>query len=254
MSEPPGAPLRLRVLTYNLQVGIATRRYTDYLTRSWRHALPNPGLRQRLDALLELLAGHDLVALQEADAGSLRTGQENLVRYLAERAGFTHHALTVTRDLRPVARHCLGLLSRHPILEYADAPLAGPVPGRRLQVARLDVGGPSLKVLATHLSLGPKAQARQLSQLAHYIDPDEPTLLLGDLNCGPEALSRHPDLRRLGVSTGGSPPLTYPSWAPRKALDHVLVAGPARLVDVKALPPRHSDHLPVSALVELPRT
>ena len=31
---------RLRLLSANIQAGSSTRRYSDYVTRSWSHALP----------------------------------------------------------------------------------------------------------------------------------------------------------------------------------------------------------------------
>jgi len=31
---------RLRLLSANIQAGSSTRRYSDYVTRSWSHAMP----------------------------------------------------------------------------------------------------------------------------------------------------------------------------------------------------------------------
>src|SRR5690606_13177092 len=78
----------LRVLSANIQAGSSTRRYSDYFTRSWSHALPAGRKRSSLDAIARLAAGHDIVGLQEADPGSLRSGFTNQTHYLAQRAGF----------------------------------------------------------------------------------------------------------------------------------------------------------------------
>ena len=46
---------RLRLLSFNIQVGISTQRYHHYLTRSWQHLLPHAGRAgnlQRIGALL----------------------------------------------------------------------------------------------------------------------------------------------------------------------------------------------------------
>ncbi len=43
--KPAGLPAdgRLRLLSFNIQVGISTQRYHHYLTRGWQHLLPHAG-------------------------------------------------------------------------------------------------------------------------------------------------------------------------------------------------------------------
>ena len=84
------ATRRLRVLTANIQAGSSTRSYSDYVTRSWSHALPVGGKRQSLDTIAQMVAEHDIVGLNEADPGSLRSGFTNQTHYLAQRAGFNY--------------------------------------------------------------------------------------------------------------------------------------------------------------------
>src|SRR5690606_39930461 len=76
----------LRLLTFNIQVGINTSSYHHYLTRSWQHFLPNRRRYENLDRIATLLSQYDVVALQECDGGSLRSGYINQVQYLAEAA------------------------------------------------------------------------------------------------------------------------------------------------------------------------
>jgi len=77
---------RLRLLSFNIQVGISTERYHHYLTRSWQHLLPHPGRAGNLQRIGELLGNYDLVALQEADGGSDkvadRTSSIHCIHYL----------------------------------------------------------------------------------------------------------------------------------------------------------------------------
>jgi len=63
------------------------QRYSDYVTRSVNAVLPGRNKMANLDALAELLSGFDVIGLQEADAGSLRSGFLNQTRYLAETSG-----------------------------------------------------------------------------------------------------------------------------------------------------------------------
>ena len=64
--DPSGLPCdgRLRLLSFNIQVGISTERYHHYLTRSWQHLLPHTGRARNLQRIGELLSNYDLVALQ----------------------------------------------------------------------------------------------------------------------------------------------------------------------------------------------
>lgn len=79
---------RLRLLSFNIQVGISTERYRHYLTRSWQHLLPHMGRAGNLQKIGNLLGDFDLVALQEADGGSLRSGYVNQVEHLAQLGAF----------------------------------------------------------------------------------------------------------------------------------------------------------------------
>ena len=54
---------RLRLLSFNIQVGISTERYRHYLTRGWQHLLPHHGRAGNLQRIGALLADYDLVAL-----------------------------------------------------------------------------------------------------------------------------------------------------------------------------------------------
>lgn len=62
------------MLSFNIQVGISTQRYHHYLTRSWQHLLPHGGRAGNLQKIGDLINEFDLVALQEVDGGSMRSG------------------------------------------------------------------------------------------------------------------------------------------------------------------------------------
>jgi len=65
---------RLRLLSFNIQTGITTSRYRQYVTQSWRHVLPFAQRSGNLDTIANLVSDYDLVGLQEVDAGSIRSG------------------------------------------------------------------------------------------------------------------------------------------------------------------------------------
>lgn len=243
---------RLRILSFNIQVAMHTRHPADYLTGAWRHVLPTAHGSINLDRIADIIRGYDFVAIQEGDAGSLRTRFRNQIAHLAQVAGYRNFDLTVTRDLHPIARHCLGFLSQANPVQITDLPLPTPIPGRR--ALRIDMGPTAggAVFIVTHLSLGARAQERQLAFLAEQIPPNRPAILLGDLNCDAERLQRHGGLRRAGLVVPQTPPATYPSWRPRRAIDHILATPDVILHRLEALPFALSDHLPIAAEIEIP--
>ena len=75
---------------------------------------------------------------------------------------------------------------------------------------------------------------------------------MGDLNTAPDSA----EMRQLFARTRLQPPVrptpTFPSWKPRRALDHILASPTVRLERVWTLPQAFSDHLALAAEVSLP--
>jgi endonuclease/exonuclease/phosphatase family metal-dependent hydrolase len=243
---------RLLLLSYNIHVGTRPGHYGHYVTRAWRHVLPGPGMHGTLDAMAEVMSGYDFVAVQEADAGSLRTRFVNQLEYLAKRAGFAHLGHVVTRDLRPVARHALGFLSRLAPARAHEHLLPARIPGRRALSVHLGPDAGGLNLLIAHLSLGAKDRNRQLDYLARLVTQNTPTVLLGDLNCEAAALRSHGALTRQGLWVPHATPVTFPSWQPRRSLDHILATPHVSMHRLESLPQLLSDHLPLHAEVSVP--
>ncbi len=250
-SDPPTGSATLRLLSYNIQTGIASERYRHYLTRSWQHVLPHPSRWANLDAIAHAVAGYDLVGLQEVDSGSLRTGFVNQTQYLADRARFPFWHHQVNRRIGHLAQQSNGVLSRLPIQSLTDLKLPG-LPGRGALVARLGGPAPPLAVFILHLALGKRARMRQVAFLADQVAAEPYAVVMGDLNCGPES----EELRLLLDNTPLRPPYerlrTFPSWQPRRYIDHILVAD--SLVPERMYVPDwpFSDHLAVAMDVRVP--
>ncbi len=248
----------LRLLTYNMQVGIRTRNYAEYFKSGWRHFIPPRHPTRHLEPVERLLRAHDIVAIQEADAGSFRTRSVNLLHYLAERAHYPHWHLHNHRSLAPVARHGMGLLSRYNIEDYECHALPGRIPGRAAVIYRLGTlkkpHSQLLTVVVTHLSLGERDRRRQLSHLHALLGNDEHVILMGDLNCETDELRRHPFLRERGFLHHREKNATHPSWKPDRVLDHIVVTPDIKIKAGGSLDFIWSDHLPVFMEVELPKT
>ena len=242
-------PRPLRVLSCNIQAGSSTRAYREYITRSWSHVLPT-GKRANLDSLAELFSPFDVVGLQESDPGSMRSGFDNQSDYLAERGRFPFVSHQANRRISRIAGSGNAVLSRLQPTELLDYSLPGRVAGRGVLVSRFGQGEDGWLLAVTHLSLGPRSRQMQLDFLAELLADEPRVVLMGDFNCDPETA----EMRRLYQRTRLTPPAmclpTFPSWAPERAIDHVLTAG-FDISQYRALPAAGSDHLAVA--VELHR-
>jgi endonuclease/exonuclease/phosphatase family metal-dependent hydrolase len=130
--------------------------------------------------------------------------------------------------------------------------------GRREPRGAIDVdlscSGIRLRVLAVHLGLMPHERREQVRRLLRALedgDPDQPTVLLGDIN---EWLLWGRPLRWLHAHFGETRvPPSFPSWLPFLALDRIWVK-PATLplsvgVHRSRLARQASDHLPICAQI-----
>ncbi len=248
-TSPPSAST-LRLLSCNILAGASIGRYHEYVTRSWSAILPSKHKRTNLDKLARTIAEFDVVGLQEADAGSMRSGFLNQTQYLAEASGLPFWSHQPNRRVSHVAHSANGLISRSQPAEVLDYPLPGR--GRGVLLARYGNDRDSLLVAVAHLSLGPQARLRQLSFIAELLHGHPHTVLMGDLNCDPDSL----ELRVLFARTSLSEPLqvrpTFPSWHPQRAIDHILVSSDIRIERMWTLPDAFSDHLPLAAEVRVP--
>ncbi len=242
----------LRLLSYNVQVGITTRRPHHYLTQSWKHLLPHNQRLENMDRVAQVLRGYDIVGLQEVDAGSLRSNYINLSEYLAVEAGFPFWYHQVSRNLGRFAKHSKGLLSRYRPQEVRDITLPGLIPGRSAIMARYGERDDALAVFILHLALSGRARMRQLAMLSEVINEYPHAILMGDLNCRVDS----PEMRMLFARTRLHEPLeetlTFPSWRPRFHIDHILVTPELKVSHVSALSHAYSDHLPIAMEVDLP--
>ncbi|MER2296923.1 endonuclease/exonuclease/phosphatase family protein [Pseudomonas promysalinigenes] len=250
--QAPGLPEdgRLRLLSFNIQVGISTERYRHYLTRSWQHLLPHTGRAGNLQKIGQLLSDFDLVALQEADGGSLRSGYVNQVEHLAQLGAFPYWYQQLNRNLGRFAQHSNGVLSRLKPNQLEDHPLPGPA-GRGAILVRFGEGEDALIVVMMHLALGAKTRARQLAYIRELIGGYRHQVLMGDMNTHATDLLEHSPLRDLGL-IAPQVEATFPSWRPQRCLDHILLSSSLTLERVEVLAQPISDHLPVAVEIRLP--
>ncbi len=241
-------PRRLRVLTYNIHHGEGTDGVVDY--------------RRLADVILSVQP--DLVALQEVDVATGRSGGVDQPARLAELTGL-HAAF---HAMKPYDGGLYGeaVLSRLPL----DAgPRGLDTEGLAPEMAMLAIAvvelrpwgddGPAVTFAGVHLS--PYAAEQRLSQIRQIneqllTDADRLVLIAGDFNFEPGTPGYDAvNARWLDTADAlGDAQPTFPSNPPTKRIDY-LFAHPAdrwRVVETRVLDePLASDHAPLLVVLEL---
>ncbi len=248
----PGDTVSLRLLSYNIHAALGTSSFHHYVTKSWRHVIPDARGAQRLDRIGRILANYDVIALQEVDGGSIRSGFINQVQYFAEKGGFDYWYQQLNRDFGRFGQYSNGILSRFVPYEIEDHKLPG-LKGRGAIVARYGDPASPLVVVCIHLALSERARFRQLDYLRDLIHHHEHVVVMGDLNCSAEQIVDTPLRDTHLVQVNGSHH-TYPSWKPQRNIDHILVSPSLKINHVEVLDITLSDHRPIAMEIQLPHS
>ncbi len=236
---------RLRVLSYNIHHGEGTDGQLD------------------LDRLRRIIArsGADLVALQEVDHRTARTGGIDQPGTIAAGLGFQH----VFGEAIPFEGGSYGeaVLTRTKLLSVRRIPLGAPPDQEARAAVEVFIepwgdGAGTIRFIGTHLSH--ESQGTRLLQVAELKTSLEgnplPAILAGDFNStpsgGPYLLLAEGWLD--AAQAAGNPAPTFPSASPEHRIDYIFLR-PAerwRVVSVEVLDePVASDHRPLLVELEL---
>ena len=276
-------PTTLKVMTWNIAYG----RGGPWLPGD-HHA------RREVVGILERVATHveavdpDVLALQEVDFASDRTGNVDELAWLQRRLNYPYAAWVTTWEVRyvpyppwPIEAHAGGIhmgmavLSKHPIVSNVRYRLPEPEETsavydafyvkRAVQAVGIEVGTQRFTVFNVHLeSMFFDNRLHQIDVMKAVIESDCQGLcvLMGDLNSAPVggagdegAMARIeaalPAWRDAFEGQGDGPGTwTFPAQDPARRLDHVLF-GPGLLrlhADVYHASGAVSDHLPLVAV------
>ncbi|NND85443.1 MAG: hypothetical protein HKN46_09880 [Acidimicrobiia bacterium] len=224
----------LRVVAYNIKHGRGMDDVVD--------------LVRIADVLRGLNA--DVIALQEVDDRTERTGGVDQAGVLAELLGYRG----VHGPHRPYQGGHYGnaVLTRLPIRSTTTHPIP-PASGSALAVLEVEVAteaGP-VSVVSVHLagSLDERmAQARLLDEL--FTDGDHPVVLAGDFNGRPDDAVVQALGRRWSILPKSGARFTYPADEPDREIDFVMIPPDGQLRPVRHVvthEPLASDHRPLVA-------
>jgi len=235
----------LDFLSYNIQAGIGTIRPRDYLVRAHRQIMSVRPKTHNLEKIADFIRPFDVVCLQEVDLGGFRSGYIDQAHFLKERAGFPYMATQINRRLGRLSVHGNVILSRHHMGHIESHILPGSVTGRGLLLAEIGIKNP-LVIANTHFSLGEPDQRLQFAFINEKLGVKKNVILSGDFNCTPDSgvLRDFDDNSDLDMVTEDYH-RAFPSWNPRRAIDHIFISKSLGPAQCQVGTVRYSDHLPL---------
>ena len=233
----------MKILSYNIQAAIAANSYLSYVSRGLRQVMHTSAKDKILSQIARYISDFDVVCLQEIDLGGFRNGFQNQVQQLLAQTPFTYSLSQINRKVGKLSVHGNLILSKVPLREVVNAPLPSRIKGRGLLAAEIETNSGKLVVANVHLSLGLRDQLGQIRFIRQQLDMFEKVCLMGDFNCPPDA-EQLCLLTDLGYTRLGNNAPTYPSWQPKKTLDHIFVEGDLT-ANCCVSYFRASDHLPI---------
>ncbi len=205
------------------------------------------------------LQNPDLVALQEVDVNTKRSGNINQAALLADKLKMkVYFAKAIAHD---GGDYGVAILSKYPLTDTQTFMLPknndAKAEQRVLAVATVTLpGGHKIKFASTHLD-AQKADANRLLQVAEInrltAKESLPLILAGDLNAAPPSeATRLFDQQFIRTCTDCA--FTIPVIDPRKTIDHIAFKKGVRfsIISHEVIAERYaSDHLPVLAVLKL---
>jgi endonuclease/exonuclease/phosphatase family metal-dependent hydrolase len=229
----------IRVMTYNIHHG--------------------EGMDGRLDVprIAAVILGQkaDLVALQEVDRSTARTGNRDLPAELAALTGL-NYVFGKNIDFQGGEYGNL-ILSRFPIEQHQNLHFKrhGDGEQRGLLQAVVTIAGRRLVFMSTHLDHRPDDQERltSIEQIAEAASKYGrlPMVIAGDFNDHPGSRThlamKEQGFRDVWEIAGDGNGFTFPAERPRSRIDYVWLSNKEELTPVEAwvVPTEASDHIPL---------
>lgn len=268
---------RLKIVTYNIGYGSGDKNNKNVeLTRD--------------DMMVHLahmvtdlkILNPDIIFLQEVDFNSTRSFGINQLAYLAKNLGLAHAAYAVTWNKKyvpwpywPPSVHFGRMLSGQAVLsafpivsQFVRVLPRPPHPfwydwfylERVAQKVKVKIVDQKVTVWNLHLEAFHKAtrysQATLVTSLVNQDKEKGAIIVAGDFNDPQRRVKSKNAFNRLTKKTRFvadreiNSAFTWPSWAPEKKLDHVLLSPGLKFIQAGTLQSNASDHLPVWAEIE----
>ncbi len=243
--------MTVRILSYNIQAAISTQAYRQYVTHIRRQLFNTRSKNKTLKAIANFASDYDVACFQEVDLGGRRSGYKNQAESLLKLSKFGHISAQENRVVGNISKHGNAVLSKHRQSATQDLKLPGSRTGRGAILTKIEAEKP-FYILNVHLSLGEDDQKNQVQFLAESAPKGTPLIVAGDFNCRSTSLPVRALAEALDLTVLTTPNLkTYPSWSPRRDLDHILISSHFLRETISVDDVRYSDHRPVSATLKI---
>jgi endonuclease/exonuclease/phosphatase family metal-dependent hydrolase len=243
LSTFPFGKTTLRVMTYNIHVGVGMDKKLD------------------LQRIADVINGQhpDLVGLQEVDRGVKRTEGKDEIAELAKLTSMTY-AFAHNLDYQG-GQYGVAILSRFPVSAIDHRKYENKREAERRGMIRVevDVGGKTVNFVTTHLDYQYEdGRVFETEQLLEFLSAQKaPLIVVGDFNDEPTGVAYKLMLTRFEDGWLGSRAkeegLSYPADKPTKRIDYIFTRHSDRIRTKKAwiVSTLASDHLAVVADLEI---
>lgn len=140
------------------------------------------GISQFVEEMKEIQP--DIICLQEVDQYSFRSGNIDMVKEMAEAAGYPYYYFYQTMWIVK-GYYGIGIMSKYPVIEVTSKQLPNYILNEPRVLARalIDLNGRHLEVYHTHLSFKEReVRKKQIAYISKEIQHKENTVFMGDFN------------------------------------------------------------------------
>lgn len=265
----------LHVMTYNIASGRYYKNDADIT--------PDGGAPTDLSQCAKVIhrVSPDLCGINEindflpsyVEAHKMTGTEPDQTAFLARETGLSHHFFGRATGWNHRGNYGNAVISKYPVLETEIIPI--PVPQykdeargyepRSISKVKLDIAG-GITVLQVHVGLSVTEAQNAIVTLCDVIDKiDGPIILMGDFNIRPNNFLLDRIRQRLteALPKGEGYVHSFPSWTddaqipervkyyPFCKIDYIFASHHFKILDCEVLKDRVSDHLPMTAVLEL---
>lgn len=268
--------MKLHVMTYNIASGRYYKNDADIT--------PDGGAPTDLSQCAGVIrrVSPDLCGINEinnylpsyVEAHKLTGTEPDQACYLSRETGLSHHFFGRATGWTHRGDYGNAVISKYPILETEIIPI--PLPQykdeargyepRSISKVKLDIAD-GITLLQVHIGLSVTEAQNAIVTLCDVIDKtDGPIILMGDFNIRPNNFLLDRIRQRLteALPKGEGYIHSFPSWTedaqlpervkyyPFCKIDYIFASHHFKILDCEVLKDRVSDHLPMTAVLELP--
>lgn len=226
--------ISIRVMTYNIHRGI------------------NKGNKLDLNGIVEAIrgSGAEIIALQEVERFSVRTGFQDQIKYIADKLSM-HYVYGKSINILN-GQYGNAIISRFPIEEYMISELTSYGEKRTILRAGLNVYGNRIYFYSTHLGLDQGERDMQIEEIVRLAAGDRNIVVLGDFNSKADKLGaiteKYLDCAEFENNYDKA---TFEVEGLSERIDYIFVSDNFRVKKYDVPKLDASDHYPVISTLEL---